>query len=46
MLIFSPKSPDEKFNIAILFSVVEKSNNYIFEDDFQQYPGEGPIVYK
>ena len=33
MLIFSPKLPDQIFEIAILFSMVEKYNNYVFEDD-------------
>ena len=32
-LIFFPKSPGENFEIAILFSIVKKSNNYVFEDD-------------
>jgi hypothetical protein len=31
-LIFFPKSPDQNLKIVILFSVVEKSNNYVFED--------------
>ena len=30
---FSPKSPDQNFEIAILFSIVEISSNYSFEDD-------------
>ena len=28
-LIFSPKSPDQNSEIAILFTIVEKPNNYI-----------------
>ena len=32
-LIFSPKSLDQNSEIAILFTVVEKPNNYVFKDD-------------
>ena len=32
-LIFSPKSPDRNFEIAILFNIVEKHNKYVFRDD-------------
>ena len=31
--IFFPKSPDQNLEMATLFSIVEKSNNYVFEDD-------------
>ena len=30
---FFLRSPDQNFEIVILFSKVEKSNNYVFEDD-------------
>ena len=33
MLIIFPKSPDQNSEIAILFTIVEKSNNYVFRDD-------------
>ena len=33
MLIFSPKSPDQNSEIAILFSIVEKPNCYAFGDE-------------
>ena len=33
---FHPKSPDQNSEIAILFTVVEKPNNYVFGDDL--YP--------
>ena len=33
MLIFFPKSTDQNFEIAILFSIVENHNNYVFGDD-------------
>ena len=37
---FFPEVTDQNFEIAILFSTVEKSNNYIFEDDLTlQRPG-------
>ena len=32
-LIFSSKSPDQNSEIAILFIIVEKPNNYVFGDD-------------
>ena len=32
-LIFLPKSPDQNFEIAIVFSIVKKSNNYVFRHD-------------
>ena len=32
-LIFFPKSTDQNFEIAILFSKVENHNNYVFGDD-------------
>ena len=31
-LIFSPKSPDQNSEIAILFTIVEKPNIYVFRD--------------
>ena len=37
MLIFSSMSPDQNFDTAILFTVVEKPNNYVFEDDLIPY---------
>ena len=50
---FFPKSSDQRFKSAILFCVVKKSNNYVFEDDLipQSPRGKGcklwtfPIVY-
>ena len=33
MLIFSHKSPDQNSEIAILFTIVEEPNNYVFRDD-------------
>ena len=30
---FFPKSPDQNSKIAILFTVVQKFNNYVFRDD-------------
>ena len=40
---FFQKSPDQNFEILILFHRVKKSNNYVFEDNLipSQYPGEG-----
>ena len=32
-LSFFPKLSDQNFEITILFSIVERSNNYVFEDD-------------
>ena len=32
-LIFFPESPDQNLEVTILFSIVEISNNYVFEDD-------------
>ena len=32
-LIFSPKAPDQNSEIAILLTIVEKPNNYVFGDD-------------
>ena len=32
-LIIFPKSTDQNSEIAILFSIVEKPYNYVFEDD-------------
>ena len=32
-LFFIPKSLDQNFEIAILFSIVEKFDNYVFEND-------------
>ena len=42
-LIFSPKSTDQNFEIAILFHIVENHNNYVFGDDLlhPQSLGEG-----
>ena len=37
MLIFLPKSSDQNFEITILFNIVEKSNNYVFEDELILY---------
>ena len=31
--LFFPNSPDQNFEIVILFSIIEKSNNYVFGDD-------------
>ena len=31
--IISPSTPNQKFEIAILFSVIGGSGNYVFEDD-------------
>ena len=33
VLFFLPKSPDQNFEIAILFSIVKISNNHFFEDN-------------
>ena len=32
-LYFFAKSPDQKFEISILFNIVKKSNNYVFDED-------------
>ena len=48
-----PKSPDQNFEMAILFSIVKKFNNYAIEDDLNPHSpwGKGyklwalPIVY-
>jgi hypothetical protein len=31
--IISPNIPDQRFDMAILFNVVERPGNYVFEDD-------------
>ena len=47
MLISSPRSPDQNFEKAILFSIVENFNNYIFEDDlFSHSPGGRAASYE
>ena len=33
MLIFSKKLPDQNSEIAILFTILDKPNNYVFRDD-------------
>ena len=44
---FSAKSPDPNFEIAILFSIVEKANNYVFEDDLiSNSPGGRSASYE
>ena len=45
MLIFSPKPPDQNFEIAILFNLVEKSNNHTFEDDLVSQSYGGGIIF-
>jgi len=32
-LTISPKTSDRNFEIAILFTVIKRSGNYVFEDD-------------
>ena len=41
MLIFFPKSPDQNSEIAILFSIIEKPNNYLFADDLLLHSPRG-----
>ena len=43
---FSPKSPDQNSEIAILFTIVEKPNNYVFGDHLlpRSPRGRGPQV--
>ena len=41
MLIFSPKSTDQNFEIAISFNIVKKPNNYVFRDDFLPHSPRG-----
>ena len=44
---FYPKSPDQNSEIAILFIIVEKPNNYVFGDDLlPNVPGGGAANYK
>ena len=44
---FSPKSPDQNSEIAILFTIVEKPNNYVFGDDLlPRSPRGGAASYK
>ena len=46
-LIFSPKSSDQNFEIAILFSIVENHNNYVFEMTYSpKVPGGWAVSYK
>ena len=50
---FYPKSPNQIFELAILLSIVEISNNYVFEDDLIPHSPQGkgcklwtsPILY-
>ena len=47
MLIFSPVSPDQNSEIAILFTIVEKPNNYVLGDDLlPAVPVRGVASYK
>jgi len=44
--IFSPKFYDQKFEIAILFSIVERANNYVFRDKMTpKVRGERPVTW-
>ena len=44
---FFPKQPNLNFEIAILFSIVEKPRNYVFgEDLIPQVPGGGAANYE
>ena len=44
---FPPKSPNQNFEIAIFFSIVENSNNYVFEDDLTPtVPGGRAACYE
>ena len=40
MLIFSPKLTDQNFEIAVLFHIVEKLNNYVFGDNLLPYSSQ------
>ena len=40
-LIIFPKSMDQNFEIAILFSVVEEPYNYVFGDDLLPHSPRG-----
>ena len=40
-LIFFPKSANPNFEIAILFNVVEKPHNFVFQDDLIPYSPRG-----
>ena len=40
-LIFSSKSPDQNFEIAILFNIVKKPKNYVFGDDLLPHSPRG-----
>ena len=50
---FFPEPADQNFEIAILFSIVEKYNNYVFKDESNPHSSRGkgrylwtlPIVY-
>jgi len=47
-LFFFSKSPDENFETAILLSIIEMFNNYVFEEDLIPHSARGkgvPIVY-
>ena len=46
-LIFSQKSPDQNSEIAVLFTIVEKPNNYVFRDNLlPPVPVGGAASYK
>ena len=46
-LIFSPKSTDRNFEIAILFRIVKNHNNFVFGNDLlPTVPGGGAASYK
>ena len=45
--LFFPESRNQNFEIAILFNIVDKSNNYVCEDDLiPHFPGEWLQVKK
>ena len=46
MLIFPPKSSDQNSEMAILFNIVKKPHNYVFEDNLlpQSPRGRGYMV--
>ena len=47
IVLFSPESSNKNFEIAILFSIVERSNNHTFRDNMNlTAPGEKTASYK